>query len=61
MYAATTKTAVTAAILSAVAEWERIGGERAITETEAMGIADECGCDVVPVYDACERLDVKIV
>ena len=61
MYAATTKTAVTAAILSAVAEWERIGGERMITMTEAMDIADECGCDVLPVYDACERLDVKIV
>lgn len=61
MYSSTTVTAVTAAILSAVAEWERIGGQRAITETEAMDIADECGCDVLPVYDACKRLGVKIV
>lgn len=61
MYAAATKTAVEAAILAAAAEWERIGGERAITETEAMDIADECGCDTGPVYDACERLDIKIV
>jgi hypothetical protein len=61
MYSLATRAAVTTAILATADEWERIGGERAITLAEAMSIADECGCDVLAVRAACERLDVKII